>query len=104
MGLRFYLSIVLLLFLVALCRAEKRVALVVGHSSYPSVAPLSNPKNAAALIADTLRSAGFALIGNRPQLDLDKAAFDKAIQSFGNALIGADVALFYYAGHGIQIR
>ena len=51
-----------------------------------------------------MRKVGFDLIGNRAQLDLDKAAFDKAIQSFGNELTGADVALFYYAGHGVQIR
>ena len=64
----------------------------------------SIPQNDATLIAETLRNTGFALIGNRVQLDLDKAGFDKAIQAFGNALTGADVALFYYAGHGIQIR
>jgi uncharacterized caspase-like protein len=104
MFLKFPLSILLLLLSVALCKAEKRIALVVGNSSYQSVAPLSNPKNDAVLIAETLRNAGFTLIGNRAQLDLDKASFDKAIQTFGNALIGADVALFYYAGHGIQIR
>ena len=62
------------------------------------------PKNDAALIAETLRNAGFALVGNRAQLDLDKPTFDKAIQTFGNELVGADVALFYYAGHGVQIR
>ena len=83
---------------------EKRIALVVGNSSYQSVAPLTNPKNDAGLIAETLRSVGFTLIGNRAQLDLDKASFDKAVQTFGNALVGADVALFYYAGHGVQIR
>jgi uncharacterized caspase-like protein len=51
-----------------------------------------------------LRKAGFILIGNRAQLDLDKPAFDKAIQTFGNELTGADIALFYYAGHGVQVR
>ena len=54
--------------------------------------------------AVTLRKAGFALIGNQAQLDLDKASFDKAVQAFGNELTGTDVALFYYSGHGIQIR
>ena len=47
---------------------------------------------------------GFTLVGGGPQLDLDKASFDKAVQSFGNALVGAEVALFYYAGHGVQVR
>ncbi|MBR1198341.1 caspase family protein [Bradyrhizobium sp. AUGA SZCCT0240] len=37
-------------------------------------------------------------------MDLDRSAFDRAIQTFGNELTGADVALFYYAGHGVQVR
>ena len=40
----------------------------------------------------------------RAQVDLDKAGFDEAVQTFGNQLIGADVGLFYYAGHGVQVR
>ena len=104
MRLRLLVSFSLLLLSTPACMAEKRIALVVGNSGYQNVAPLINPRNDATLIADTLRNTGFALIGNRVQLDLDKASFDKAIQAFGNALTGADVALFYYAGHGIQIR
>jgi hypothetical protein len=86
------------------CRADKRVALVVGNSHYQNVAPLNNPGNDATLMAETLRSAGFTLIGNRAQLDLDKAGFDRAVQDFGRQLTGANVALFYYSGHGMQIR
>ena len=44
------------------------------------------------------------LVGGGAQLDLDKAGFDGAVQSFGNQLQGADVGLFYYAGHGVQVR
>jgi uncharacterized caspase-like protein len=84
--------------------AEKRVALVVGNSAYRNVAPLDNPKNDAALMAKTLRGLGFALVGGSAQLDLDKARLDVAVQVFGAQLQGADVALFYYAGHGIQLR
>ena len=104
MRLAFVLSILMLAFSTLDCRADKRIALVVGNSNYQSVASLNNPRNDAVLIADTLRKAGFTLVGNRAQLDLDKANFDKAIQTFGNELTGADVALFYYAGHGVQIR
>jgi uncharacterized caspase-like protein len=104
MRLAFVLSILMLGFSTLDCRADKRIALVVGNSNYQSVASLNNPRNDAALIAETLRKAGFILIGNRAQLDLDKPAFDKAIQTFGNELTGADVALFYYAGHGVQVR
>ncbi|MDI1262358.1 MAG: caspase family protein [bacterium] len=84
--------------------AEKRVALVVGNSNYRSIGPLDNPRNDAKLMAETLRGIGFTLIGDREQLDLDKASLDSAVQSFGSALAGADVALFYYAGHGVQVR
>jgi uncharacterized caspase-like protein len=84
--------------------AEKRVALVVGNSAYQNVSPLPNPKNDALLMADTLKRLGFVLVGGGAEVDLDKARFDTAVQSFGSQLIGADVALFYYAGHGLQVR
>jgi hypothetical protein len=102
----------LLLFTVALlallttgpAKADKRVALVVGNSTYKNVTQLDNSGNDARLMAETLRNVGFTLVGSRAQIDLDKTSFDDAIQSFGNQLAGADVALFYYAGHGVQIR
>ena len=84
--------------------AEKRIALVIGNSAYQNVSRLDNPKNDAALVAETLQRLGFALVGGGAQVELDKPSFDQAIQRFGNQLIGADVALFYYAGHGIQVR
>src|SRR5258708_7242577 len=80
---------------------EKRVALVVGMSRYQHIPALDNPKNDARLMAETLRGLGFTLVGGGPQLDLDKPAFDRAIQSFGQQGTGAEVALFYYAGHGL---
>jgi hypothetical protein len=84
--------------------AEKRVALVIGNSAYQSVPRLENPKSDALLVADTLQRLGFTLVGGGAQVELDKAAFDNAVQRFGSQLIGADVALFYYAGHGVQVR
>lgn len=104
MRLRSVLFLLVLLVPVSAARAEKRIALVVGNASYQNVTPLANAQNDAVLIAETLRSVGFSLVGGGAQVNLDKAAFDKAVQSFGNQLIGADVALFYYAGHGVQIR
>jgi hypothetical protein len=83
--------------------ADTRVALVVGNASYSHIGALANPSNDAKLVAGTLRDLGFALIGGSAQVDLDKAGFEQALQTFGNALIGADVAVFYYAGHGIQV-
>ena len=83
--------------------ADKRVALVVGNSAYKSVSPLDNPKNDAKLMADTLKTLGFTLIGNGAQVNMDKGKFDIAVQNFGKQIQGADVALFYYAGHGVQV-
>jgi TPR repeat protein len=84
--------------------AEKRVALVVGNSAYQNVARLDNPTNDASLMAATLKDLGFTLVGDSAQLNLEKAALDLAVQRFGKQLQGADVALFYYAGHGVQVR
>jgi hypothetical protein len=83
--------------------AEKRVALVIGNSAYRSVTPLDNPSKDAGLMAETLSSLGFTLVGGRAQLNLDKQAMDNAVQNFGEQIQGVDVALFYYAGHGVQV-
>ncbi len=91
-------------FFAAPALADKRVALVVGNGTYRNVALLDNPANDARLLADTLRDLGFALVGGGAQLDLDKASFDRAVQDFGAQLQGADVGLFFYAGHGVQVR
>jgi hypothetical protein len=101
---RFLLFALFCLTIAAPARADKRVALVIGNSAYKSIKPLDNPKNDAALMAVTLRGLGFTLVGGGAQLDLDKVAIDHAAQKFGDELLGADVGLFYYAGHGLQVR
>ena len=83
--------------------AEKRIALVVGNSAYQNITRLDNPRKDATLMADTLQSLGFNLVGGHAQLDLDKSSLDNAVQNFGRQVQGADVALFYYAGHGVQV-
>jgi uncharacterized caspase-like protein len=90
--------------LVASASAEKRIALVVGNAAYVDVTPLTNSANDARLMAETLRGLGFTLVGGAAQTDLDKAAFDTRVQQFGVLLQVADVGLFYYAGHGLQVR
>src|ERR1700709_1030684 len=82
--------------------AEKRVALVIGNAAYQTVAKLPNPAADARLMSDTLLSLGFFVVGGGAQLDLDKDGFDAALKKFGTELIGADVALFYFAGHGVE--
>ena len=82
-------------------RAERRIALVIGNSAYASAATLRNPRNDASDMADALRKVGFEVaIG----FDLDQQKFAQAIERFARALDGADVALFYYAGHGLQMN
>lgn len=85
--------------------ATRRVALVIGNSRYVNAPQLANPGNDARLIAQTLtlQQVGFTLVGGGPLLDLDKARFESAVRKFGEALQGADVALFYYSGHGMQV-
>jgi len=84
--------------------AARRVALVVGVGKYQYIPALDNPPNDARLIARTLEQLGFALVGGGPQIDVDKPAFDHVVQRFGEALVGAEVGLFFYAGHGLQVQ
>ncbi|MGJ5138858.1 caspase family protein [Bradyrhizobium oligotrophicum] len=84
--------------------ADTRIALVIGNSAYRAVSRLDNPRHDAALMAQTLAGLGFALVGGSAQLDLDEAAMRRAVQEFGSKARGADVALVYYAGHGVQVR
>ncbi len=99
--LRLLLAILLAHILVALpAAAEKRVALVIGNSAYVNSTPLANPANDAAEMAKVLTEAGFEVFAG---LDLDKRAFDGKIRDFARALGNADVALFYYAGHALQV-
>ena len=97
------LTVLLSLVFASAASAEKRIALVIGNSAYQNVTRLDNPRSDAVLMADTLGNLGFTLIGGRAQLDLDKSAMDAAVQTFGRQVQGADVALFYYAGHGVQV-
>lgn len=98
---------VLIAFLVAvLCltksaSAQKRVALVIGNSAYVHTPALGNPKNDAADVAAALASFGFEIVEG---YDLDKASFDRTIRNFATAMQGADVGVFFYAGHGLQVQ
>jgi hypothetical protein len=80
--------------------AERRVALVVGNSGYVHTAALRNPGYDARDMADTLKRLGFDVVLG---LDLDQPAFARTMEQFIRMLDGADVALFFYAGHGLQI-
>ena len=79
---------------------ERRVALVIGNSGY-KFSPLLNPGNDARAMAAALRDTGFTVIEKR---NLGQAAIRQAIREFGDELAKGGVGLFYYAGHGIQLR
>ena len=83
-------------------KAESRLALVIGNSAYIHTAPLSNPRNDTELMADTLTQVGFSVT---TILDADQTTMKRAFVDFGRLLRSSDaVGLFYYAGHGVQVR
>ena len=81
--------------------AEKRVALVIGNSDYQNVAPLTNPANDAAAIAAILTKAGFDTVDAKS--NLTGIEMKRTLREFGNKVRDADVAVIYYAGHGIEL-
>ena len=81
--------------------AERRVALVIGNSQYAHTPALPNPRRDAQDMADTLRRVGFEVTLG---YDLDQTRFAHIIDDFARRLDGADVGLFFYAGHGLQIN
>ena len=85
---------------IAPAAADKRVALVIGNSAYENVPRLTNPSNDASDVAAKLKALGFEVVEG---IDLGKRDMEKRIRAFAEALSGADVGLFYYAGHGLQV-
>lgn len=96
------LAVCLIVVSVATAGAEKRIALVIGNSSYTQISALANPRNDARLMAKALRDVGFEVV---VATDANRLAMGRAIRKFGRTLrrAGSDaVGLFYYAGHGVQ--
>ncbi|WP_245316803.1 caspase family protein, partial [Bradyrhizobium manausense] len=81
--------------------AEKRVALVIGNSAYKSAPRLTNPVNDATLLGGMFKTAGFDNVDVR--LDLNAADMRRALREFASRTRDADVAVIYYAGHGIEL-
>jgi uncharacterized membrane protein YgcG len=91
-------------FLVALtasaAHADRRVAFVVGNGAYKNVAPLPNPPVDAKAMAGVLRNVGFEVVEGT---NLTRDKMTEKLLDFGKRAQGADVAVFFYAGHGIAI-
>lgn len=82
-------------------QAEKRVALVIGNSAYKSAPKLGNPVNDAILMGGMFRKAGFDTVDVKQ--DLNAPEMRKALREFGARTRDADVAIVYYAGHGLEL-
>lgn len=80
--------------------AGGRVALVIGNAAYQNVAPLANPRNDAEALARRLSEIGFDVTVG---IDLDSMSARRMLAKFAALARQADVALVYYAGHGIEL-
>ena len=98
--LRFSFILLLCLLSPSLALAEKRVALVIGNSAYQHTPRLANPKNDATDMAAVLKRLGFQVLDG---FDLDKAGLERKVRDFAAALQGAQVGVFFFAGHGLQV-
>src|ERR1700710_180958 len=81
--------------------AEKRVAFVVGNSIYQNVVALTNPANDAAAITEMFKRAAFEVVESRR--DLKNTEMRRALREFTEKARDADIAVIYYAGHGIEV-
>ncbi len=81
--------------------AEKRVALVIGNSNYQNVAALTNPANDATAIAEMFRKASFDVVESRR--DLKYMDMRRALRDFTDKARAADIAVIYFAGHGLEV-
>ena len=81
--------------------AEKRVALVVGNAAYQTVPQLPNPGRDASAVATMFRDAGFDTV--EVQLNVGNLEFKRSIRRFEAIADQADIAVVYYAGHGLEI-
>jgi Caspase domain len=93
--------------LLAICFADqsalagRRVALVIGNSSYQNVPALTNPANDAAAITEMFKQASFDVVDSRR--DLKSQEMRRALRDFGDKARGADIAVIYFAGHGLEV-
>lgn len=79
--------------------SESRVALVIANAAYQHGGRLRNPPNDAAAVAQALRRVGFTVVSKN---DLDRDQLEAALKTFSRDAAAADIALVYYAGHGME--
>jgi uncharacterized caspase-like protein len=98
--LTIFVSLICMAFTASAANAERRVAFVVGNGAYKNVSPLPNPPIDAKSMASVLRNVGFDVVEGT---NLTRDKMTERLLEFGKKAQGADVALFFYAGHGIAI-
>jgi len=96
------ICVLFLLLSAVLAHAEKRVALIIGNSNYQHVPVLLNPARDARAMAAKFQEAGYDVVS--AQYDLGNLEFKRALRRFEDAAADADIAVVYYAGHGIEIH
>lgn len=104
-ALRFFLAFLASLLLIGTAQAanpagERRLALVIGNAAYDRN-PLENPINDARAIADALGKLGFKV---RKLENASLRQMDEAVRDFGEDLAKGGAGLFFYAGHGMQVK
>ena len=99
-----YLAVIVclicMIFTADAAKADRRVAFVVGNGAYKNVAQLPNPPVDARAMAAVLRNVGFEVVEGT---NLTRDTMTERLLEFGKKAQGADVAVFFYAGHGIAI-
>jgi Caspase domain len=93
--------VLLLLLWPSIAHAEKRIALVIGNGAYTKVPSLDNPKNDAAAMEEMFKAAGFDTVVRAN--DLGVTAMRRALRDFSDTAHDADIAIVFYAGHGIEV-
>jgi uncharacterized caspase-like protein len=94
-------AVISLCLLIQPALADRRVALVIGNSAYQNVGRLTNPANDAAAMTTIFKTAGFDVVESRR--DLSAIEMRKTLRDFANKSRDSDVAVVYYAGHGIEV-
>src|SRR5205085_4919455 len=97
---RLILALVLVTLAIDSASADRRVAFVVGNGAYKNVAQLPNPPIDSKAMAGVLRNVGFDVVEGT---NLTRDKMTEKLLDFGKKAQGADVAVFFYAGHGIAI-
>jgi hypothetical protein len=101
-GLLFSLMVFAAAVFATVAQAERRVALIIGNSAYRNASALPNTINDANAIATLFRSVGFEVVSSRNELGV--LEFKRTVRDFLITAETADIAVVYYAGHGIEVN